>query len=68
MATDGHVDSRVFLNWTQSNIIDFRNSDLTSTASLTYSSTLGVIFGIEIHGWGMAEVVKSQDTGLVRYA
>ena len=39
--------------------LDFRNSDLISIGSLTYSLTLGFIYGLNIHGCGMAEVVKS---------
>ena len=67
MAT-GHAELVCFLNGREVAKLDFRNSGLTSIDSLTYSSTLGLIFGIEIHGCGMAEVVKNQGTGLVRYA
>ena len=35
--------------------LDSRYSYITSIGSLTYSSTLGFIYGIEIHGPGLAE-------------
>ena len=35
--------------------LDSRFSYITSIGSLTYSSTLGFIYGIEIHGRGLAE-------------
>ena len=35
--------------------LDSRYSYITSIGSLTYSSTLGFIFGVEIHGRGLAE-------------
>ena len=40
-------------------LLDFRNSDLISIGSLTYSLTLGFIHGIRIHGCTIAEVVKN---------
>ena len=67
MAT-GHAELVCFLNGHEVTKLDFRNSDLTSIDSLSYSSTLGLICGIETLGCGMAEVVKNQDTGHVRYA
>ena len=67
MAT-GHAELVCFLNGREVAKLDFRISDVTSIDSLTYSSTLGLIFAIETHGCGMAEVVKNQGTGLVRYA
>ena len=67
MAT-GHAELVCFLKGREVTKLDFRNSDLTSIDSLTYSSTLGLICSIETHGCGMAEVVKNQGTGLVRYA
>ena len=51
---------RVYFDWIQLDIImGFKNSDLTSVGSLTHSSTLGVIYGLKIHGRGMAEVLKN---------
>ena len=35
--------------------LDSRYSYITSIGSLTYSSTLSFIYGIEIHGRGLAE-------------
>ena len=67
MAT-GHAELVCFLNGHEVTKLDFWNSDLTSIDSLTYSSTLGLICGTETHGCGMAEVVKNQGTGRVRYA
>ena len=67
MAT-GHAELVCFLNGHEVTKLDFWNSDLTSIDSLTYSSTLGLICGTEIHGCGMAEVVKNQGTGRVKYA
>ena len=47
--------------------LDSRYSYITSIGSLTYSSTLSLIFGVEIHGRGLAEVVLKSRAGLVRY-
>ena len=38
--------------------MDLRDSDLISIGSLTYSLTLGFIYGLNVHGCGKAEVVK----------
>ena len=38
--------------------LDLRNSNLISIGNLTHSLTLGFIYGLNIHGCGMAEVVK----------
>ena len=47
--------------------LDSRYSYITSIGSLTYSSTLGFIYGIEIHGGGLAKVALKSRAGLVRY-
>ena len=39
--------------------LDFKNLDLISIGSLTYSLTLGFIHGSKIHGCSIAEVVKN---------
>ena len=49
-------------------LLGSRYSYITSIGSLTYSSTLSFIFGVEIHGRGLAEVVLKSRAGLVRYA
>ena len=40
-------------------LLDFKNSDLSFVSSLTYSSTLGFIYGFQIHGHDVADVVKN---------
>ena len=40
-------------------VLDFKNSDLSFISSLTYSSTLGFIYGLQFHGHDVADVVKN---------
>ena len=40
-------------------VLDFKNSDLSFISSLTYSSTLSFIYGFQIHGHDVADVVKN---------
>ena len=59
MATVGETcDSCVVKLDPKWHFLDLRNSNLVSIDNLTYSLTLGFIYGLNIHGCGMAEVFK----------
>lgn len=51
--------SEVKLKWTQSDIIRLQELGFVLRQFLIYSSTLGFIYGFQIHGHDVADVVKN---------